>query len=142
MLGLGWRKTSSVCVLVACFEYDFCRGWEFDRGAVVEPNSGFVLVVPYCCRDTLSDTATSLGERLLVTPRNPISLAMTLDGLAAAAAAAGVAAAPASSSSQDGVRSGSQKQAPSGSGQKASVSFFGSMLWARWDFFLQNHDLH
>lgn len=106
----------------------------------MEPDSGSVPVVSYYCRDTLSETAASLGERLLVTPRNPISLAMTLDGLAAAAAAAaGVAAA--ASSSQDGVSSGSQKQAPLGSGQKASISFFGSMLWARWDL-LQNHNLH
>lgn len=85
-------------------------------------------------RDRLSETAASLGERLLVTPGNPISLAMTLDGLAAAAAAATAGGSsdeqPGSKGSHDDVSSSKQGRKVSRH-QPASVSFFGSMLWAR-----------
>lgn len=79
-------------------------------------------------RQHLSEAALSLGERLLVTPGNPISLAMTLDGLAAAAAAVN-----SSSSSSNNVSSSSKGQQGSAGVHNAGVSFFGSMLWARWD---------
>jgi hypothetical protein len=106
------------------------------------------------CRDKLSETAASLGERLLVTPSNPISLAMTLDGLAATdgssssrqAASANGSTAATDDSSTAAATSGSTAAAASGSngstgaqggskgskqGHKPGVSFFGSMLWAR-----------
>jgi hypothetical protein len=86
-----------------------------------------------CCRarcslrQQLEAAASRLGERVLVTPGNPISLAMTLDGLAAAAAAA---AAAQDSSSADG---NPDTKASSRQGQRqADVGFFGAMLWARW----------
>jgi len=88
-----------------------------------------LLLLLLSLREKLSAAALSLSERLLVTPGNPISLAMTLDGLATAAAA--VNSSSGGSSSNNG--SSSSKNGPQGSAgvQKAGVSFFGSMLWAR-----------
>jgi uncharacterized membrane protein YgcG len=86
-------------------------------------------------RDKLSDAAVSLGERLLVTPCNPISLAMTLDGLAAAAARANSSSSSSQTGGQEAGSNSSKGEGRQGTGPasapKAAVSFFGSMLWAR-----------
>ncbi|KAF8065449.1 hypothetical protein HT031_003050 [Scenedesmus sp. PABB004] len=75
---------------------------------------------PYL-RRRLSDAAAALGERLLETPGNPISLGLTLDGLARAADGANAAAAAA--------RGGAG--ADGKARQRADVAFLGAMLWAR-----------
>ena len=67
----------------------------------------------------LSASAAAVGERVLYTPSNPISMAMTLDRLGAAAAS--VAA--------DG---GREAKGEDRGERSRSVTFLGSMLWARW----------
>jgi O-phospho-L-seryl-tRNASec:L-selenocysteinyl-tRNA synthase len=98
--------------------------------------------------EKLAQAAEQVGERVLATPSNQISMGLTLDGLAAAAAAANAAAeqaaaaaargAAASSNSgpttsaaagtEEGVAGGSSS---SSSWKRADVTFFGAMLWAR-----------
>lgn len=87
----------------------------------------------------LGDAAAQLGERLLSTPGNPISLGLTLDGLAAAAASANAAAAAGpgagagACSAADVAGDGFSKRAAVQHAHRtrADVTFFGAMLWAR-----------
>ncbi len=65
----------------------------------------------------LSVAAAAVGERVLLTPGNPISMAMTLDRLGPVAAAA------------DGEHGNSGEDHRE---KGRSVTFLGSMLWARW----------
>jgi O-phospho-L-seryl-tRNASec:L-selenocysteinyl-tRNA synthase len=74
-------------------------------------------------RARLEAAAAQLGERVLVTPSNPISLAMTLDGLAAAAARA-KAGGDGGGGAGGEERGGKQQPQP-------DVTFFGAMLWTR-----------
>lgn len=109
-------------------------------------------VLPYL-RQQLTALAARHGERLLDTPGNPISTALTLDTLvaasaaakqraaeatAAAAAAAVAAAAPvaveAGQEGMAGAASGLNGVAGKKAGTSAAapdVTFFGSMLWQR-----------
>eukprot|EP00879_Flechtneria_rotunda_P025793 GHRR01027440.1.p1 GENE.GHRR01027440.1~~GHRR01027440.1.p1 ORF type:complete len:242 (+),score=85.36 GHRR01027440.1:887-1612(+) len=83
----------------------------------------------------MGKAAQQLGERVLVTPGNPISLAMTLDGLASAAAVANAAtvdqeqAADAATATAAG--SMARQNGTAGVAKPADVTFFGAMLWAR-----------
>jgi O-phospho-L-seryl-tRNASec:L-selenocysteinyl-tRNA synthase len=92
--------------------------------------------------EQLGQAAVQLGERVLATPGNPISLGMTLDGLAAAAAAdaagdhAVAGKATAAAAADQGSSSGSNATAAGaaaggGSKKQRDVTFFGAMLWAR-----------
>ncbi|WIA16718.1 hypothetical protein OEZ85_013372 [Tetradesmus obliquus] len=87
--------------------------------------------------EQLAQAAAQLGERVLSTPGNPISLGMTLDGLAAAAAAANAAADEAAAAAAAGAGSSSEAAAGAAAGGGGSskkhvdVTFFGAMLWAR-----------
>jgi hypothetical protein len=92
--------------------------------------------------EQLAQAAEQVGERVLATPGNPISLGMTLEGLAAAAAAANAAAehaaaakdAPSSSSgggAAAAAAAGGGTGGSSSSSKRADVTFFGAMLWAR-----------
>ncbi|KAI8474694.1 MAG: selenocysteine synthase [Monoraphidium minutum] len=60
----------------------------------------------------LGEVASELGERVLATPGNPISVAMTLDGLAGGGGVAEAAAG-------------------GGGGRGGGVTYFGAMLWSR-----------
>jgi O-phospho-L-seryl-tRNASec:L-selenocysteinyl-tRNA synthase len=91
--------------------------------------------------EQLAQAAEQVGERVLATPGNPISLGMTLDGLAAAAAAANEAAehaavAGAAAASNSGgaaaiAAAGSGTGGGSSSSKRVDITFFGAMLWAR-----------
>lgn len=92
--------------------------------------------------EQLGQAAAQLGERVLSTPGNPISLGMTLDGLAAAAAAANAASDEAAAAAAAAVRASSSSEAAAGAAGAAAggggsskkhvdVTFFGAMLWAR-----------
>jgi O-phospho-L-seryl-tRNASec:L-selenocysteinyl-tRNA synthase len=94
-------------------------------------------------KEGLGRVAAALGERVLETPGNPISLAITVDGLARAAAGANEAgpaaagAGPADAGAHGGgARGGSGdaaalSAAPAAAPRPLDVTFFGSMLWAR-----------
>jgi O-phospho-L-seryl-tRNASec:L-selenocysteinyl-tRNA synthase len=91
--------------------------------------------------EQLGQAAAQLGERVLATPGNPISVGMTLDGLAAAAAGAAgdhavagktTAAAAADQGSSSGSNATAAGAAAGGGSKKQrDVTFFGAMLWAR-----------
>ncbi len=84
----------------------------------------------------LERAAAAVGERVLVTPGNPISLAVTVDGLVAAAAAAAAATrggdegATAGSGKQDAAAQHEQQQQQQQQRQ-LDVTYFGSMLFSR-----------
>ncbi len=110
-------------------------------------------VVPYL-RRRLSEVAARQGERLLDTPANPISMALTLDTLAAASVSAVAAAATIGKGNEDnagdaeaaadgavelpqeggaaadGVTTAPVPPAPEAR-RPPDVTFFGSMLWSR-----------
>ena len=92
----------------------------------------------------LERAAAEVGERLLATPLNPISLGVTLDGLVRAAAAANAASEAAAAEAgslrsreaeaQQGTDGGGGGGGGGGAGRSRApldVTLFGSMLWAR-----------
>ena len=133
----GWKQVGAGGAGVHC---NYGSGFVFIHFFVLFPCTGGLLwYVQHCtgvCLPTtqelqlreahfgllhrhLSAAAAAVGERVLHTPSNPISMAMTLDRLGGAAATVAV--------------DGGHEAVGEDRGERSrSVTFLGSMLWARW----------
>ena len=80
-------------------------------------------VYPYL-KARLQSLALQLGERVLETPNNPISLAMTLNTLVPKPSISN-AAETSAAAEDEGAQSDMERK------QRKLATFFGSMLWSR-----------